>query len=173
MKFGTSRDGTDWLDSWGGTRPQGARSLDSVLTSRIPRDAGRRTALARFLVTDWGERGDLALEVTGWGVWSSGENLLLYQLLRRACGDTNSLNTHPWHFFDRSEWPVAECFLDLSFYFLWDVTLYYRTGHILVQLSHDELVEVWSPHSQSVPEALSTGIKAHCASDVPPGIRPL
>lgn len=148
MRFLTQEEGRDWLAS--GEHPIPTERPPAWIYSsegvyRLPGDAGKRTALARTLSALASQTDSSGmLWITGYGIWPSSENRELFYVLRRSLGESRLLNDVPCHLFDQSDTVGLECLLDLVLYFFWDATLYLVPVGIIVRLSHDEVMELYS-----------------------------
>jgi hypothetical protein len=110
----------------------------------VPRDAGRKTALARLLSATKSEYdSECMLWITGYGIWPSSENPELFYSLRRFHGESRRLPDAPCHLFASTESTDLECFLDLALYFSWDARLYVLETGLVIYLSHDEMMSVF------------------------------
>lgn len=110
-------------------------------TYLVPTDAGRKTALARTLVTLLDSRSEGLLWITGWGVFPSSENMTLFQGYRQTLQDERSLSAAPGHVFGGSDLNELECVLALVLYFSWDASVF-DAGATWLRLSHDEVLSV-------------------------------
>ena len=108
----------------------------------IPPDSGRKTALARLFAYLLLRNPDVFIYVSGWGVWRSSENLDLFYGYRRSFGETRPLIEAPVHLFERSDEDAFISILCMAFYFVWDASVFDAAGNVLVQISHDEWLEV-------------------------------
>lgn len=134
----------------------GVKSLDiflSELSNRlqpvgdaysIPADSGRKTALSRLFAHLLLRNPSACVYVSGWGVWSSSENLDLFYGYRRSFGESRTLMEAPVHLFEQTEADTFSSILSMAFYFVWDAWIFDTGGKSLVRISHDEWLEVQS-----------------------------
>lgn len=104
-----------------------------------PKDSGRKCALVKWII-DWLPRsGECLIAITGWGIWSSCENVQLFHLVREALGHSDpSLDNYPGQVIEYSDRRAIECILDLCLYNFWDATVADSGHRFLIQFSHDE-----------------------------------
>lgn len=110
----------------------------------IPADAGRKTALSRLFAHLLLRNPNTCIYVSGWGVWSSSENLDLFYGYRRSFGENRTLMEAPVHLFEKTEADSFVSILSMAFYFVWDAWIFDTEGKTLVQIGHDEWLEVRS-----------------------------
>jgi hypothetical protein len=125
----------------------------------LPRDSGRRTAIARALAGAVKSRPGL-LWITGWGVWPSSENMHLFDGLRASFGESRQVHEANGHLYESGDEEILECLLDCVLYFSWDAWLIDDVARSAVGTSHDEAlvfcesVPAGSAAWRSVPAAL-------------------
>jgi hypothetical protein len=117
-------------------------------TYSTPRDCGRKTALSRLFAYMLGRSTDVCVYISGWGVWGSIENLDLFYGYRRSFGETRTLMEAPVHLFDPSEQDAFVSVLSMVFYFLWDAWIFDVEGKVVVRISHDEWLEVFTGNDE-------------------------
>ena len=108
----------------------------------IPKDTGRKTALARELTAVMHDR-ILMLWVTEWSVFPSCENLDLFYGYRRFLGEARTLTEAPGHVFEKHERTQAFSLFSLALYFFWDASLINDQGS-WVSVDHDEFLTLRS-----------------------------
>lgn len=145
MKILTKEDASEML---------GGKPLDAFVTQlssrlqlvadtySIPPDSGNKTALSRLFAYLLLRGPNVCIYVSGWGVWSSSENLDLFYGYRRSFGENRTLMEAPVHLFERSEEDTFVSILSMAFYFVWDAWVFDTEGKALVRISHDEWLEV-------------------------------
>lgn len=107
----------------------------------VPNDAGKKTALARELISSIDSSGEGLLWVTEWGVFPSCENMALFDGYRRSLREERPLRAAPGHVFEDADVREMECVLDLALYFFWDVSVI-DAGASWLRISHDEVVTI-------------------------------
>jgi hypothetical protein len=144
VKILSNADGRDWLAR--NCQIEEGSSLNKFfghsVTYRIPADSGRKTAIARALREFVGNASEGLLWITGWGVWSSSENMSLFDGYRKSLGEHRSLREAPFHLFTGSNSVELECLLDLTLYFFWDAILIHGSHTSAFRISHDEYIEI-------------------------------
>jgi hypothetical protein len=103
----------------------------------IPKDAGARVALCKFLFEPL--RDDtLLIWYDDWSVWPSDEWLPMFDRFRQAFGVTERLKDRPAYLFEPTEYDDALSFFIWAAIFLWNChVVSARQGNCLF-LSHDE-----------------------------------
>ena len=139
-----------------------------VKSIAIPSDAGRRTVLARTLSTSLLEGSPVWVQITGWGVWPSGENWDLFDGYRRAHNEARSLAESPVHLFEgMDDQPKLFSILNLVLFNLWDAEIVSSNNELSVSISHDEWIDVRTPqpavrtHVEEVLAALEAQQQVH------------
>lgn len=104
----------------------------------LPRDAGRRTAVARELSALIDRSGEGLLWITEWGASPSSENMPLFHGYRRSLQEDRPLGAAPGHLFEDSDIRELECLLDLVLYFFWSASLI-DAGSTWLRITHELL----------------------------------
>lgn len=121
-----------WKDKYG----------DSVMSFALPADTGKKTALAKLLADLVMTGSEVMVWITGYGIWPSSENMALFDGYRRSTGENRSIGEAPFHLFTHLEAKELECIVALSLYFFWDAFLLNHSAGVLIELSHDEIMDV-------------------------------
>jgi hypothetical protein len=121
-----------WKDRYG----------NGPMSFAIPADTGKKTALAKLLADLVTTDSEVILWITGYGIWPSSENMALFDGYRGSLGEKRSVGEAPVHLFVNSEAKKVECVLALALYFFWDAFLLNHSGGVLIELSHDEILDV-------------------------------
>jgi|SRR5215203_1167499 len=144
MKIVSDAECYNWMKAsrgteftWHGVREEYAHRT----TYRLPVDTGKKTALARHLVAELNTALPGILWITGWGIFSSSENMALFDGYRRSIGEYRALYDAPGHIFTESDRVHIECIVDLAMYFYWDASLF-DAGGIWIETSHDEFFSI-------------------------------
>jgi hypothetical protein len=139
----------------------------TVLRFRIPKDAGKRVALARTL---WSQIGtgqpEVLIWATDWSIWPSGEHMPLALALRRALGESRPLREAPGGLAQLGEDEEALSWLVVALLFLWDEWVLAPDGQLAVFVSHDEYGEVWT--RGDIPDSLRRALDALAVVDRTP-----
>lgn len=115
-------------------------------------DCGKKTYLARQILTLLRLEPEAILWVTGWGVWPSSENPELFYKYRRSLGESRSLAEVPAHLCSHADIKDIECLLDICLFFLWDCWLIEHSKELAVFLSHDEFIQVYASDESRLAE---------------------
>jgi hypothetical protein len=139
----------------------------TVLRFRIPKDAGRRVALARTLWSQVGAgRPEVLIWATDWSIWPSGEHMPLTLALRRGLGETRPIKEAPGCLTQMGEDDEALSWLTIALLFLWDAWLLAPDSQLAVFVSHDEYGEVCT--RGEMPESLRRALDALAVLDRTP-----
>jgi hypothetical protein len=149
------RDGcTSWLSAtlrepfdWDVAR----RHYDCSVAYLLPREAGRKTALARGL-SSLLTTGAGLLWVTEWSVYPSSENMPLFLGYRRSLGEERTLHSAPGHLFEDGDFQVVECLIALGLYFCWDLHVF-DGDSLWLHISHDEVIAAHASDQQVLASA--------------------
>lgn len=104
----------------------------------IPRDAGRRVWLARFLYGLIDPSPELLIWLGDWAVWPSGQHMPLFSRFRQAFGEHRPLIEAPSQVVAPHEIEDGVSILTMSLLFLWDCHVLTASGRDVVFVSHDE-----------------------------------
>lgn len=118
-------------------------------TYSIPPDSGRKTALSRLFAYLLLKTPNVCIYVSGWGVWESSENLDLFYGYRRSFGENRTLMEAPMHVFEHGDEHAFVSILSMALYFVWDAWIFDTEGRALVQISHDEWLEVRTDNAKT------------------------
>ena len=83
-------------------------------TYSMPRDTGRKTALARTFSALADGPGEGLLWITEWGIFPSSENMTLFEGYRRSLNENRNLASAPGHLFGAAYIEQVESLLDLA-----------------------------------------------------------
>jgi hypothetical protein len=101
-----------------------------------------RIALARMLVSWFGEFRDCEFWISEFGIWPSSEDRNLYRRLRSSHGDSRELYEAPAHLFEFSEKPDLETYLGVAMLFGWGGHVVPDPLRVYLYLSHDGWLHV-------------------------------
>jgi hypothetical protein len=104
----------------------------------MPKDSGRKVALARILFKQINQKSDVLIWLKNWEVWASSGHKPLVIRVREALGCKQTLEEAPGHLFPAAECDDAISFLILSAEFFWDCLVVAADLGVALFLSHDE-----------------------------------
>lgn len=113
------------------------------LRYRIPEDSGKKTALSRLLSSVFEVDGESLLVIREHGIFPSCEDLVLFDGFRRSLGESGHVHEKPGHIFTREDLPVVSSLVAMVLYFVWGAFLVPGTGRFVVEISHDEIMDVY------------------------------
>ena len=156
MKIVTEQECQEWLKvslttdfSW-----ETVRALyPHCVTYGVPSDTGKKTVLGRVLTGCVARPGAGLFWITGWGIFPSSENMVLFDGYRKSLGENRTIHAAPGHVFGESDLGTVECLLDLALYFYWDSSLF--DGAIVLRTSHDECFSVYARNKAHMQEISS------------------
>lgn len=108
---------------------------------QTPSDSGKRAALANTIGQILASEDSIIVEITSWGIWPSSENMALFYAFRSAHDESRPLIEAPVHIFERGDTSSLSALLCIILYFLWDATVYSRSGTTLLRFDNDEYWE--------------------------------
>ena len=157
MKVLSAKEARAWLRqrNWSSRirpRYQFDKRLPYFFSAPLPADAGRKTALARFVATIFHEIGQSGLWFYETGVFPSCENRFLFEVLRESVGETRPLSAAPLHLFPGGSLNYLEASLDLTLYFFWDGLLLSEKADYGAFFSHDEFFMVGTTVPRRLPK---------------------
>jgi hypothetical protein len=100
-------------------------------------DSGFRTALGRDIAWEFGESTTL-LWIQVVDVWESSQNMLMFQMLRKAVGDGRTVYEAPFQLFSPVERELLQVFTTVCLYFNWEFILIDSAGDLSIAFNHHE-----------------------------------
>lgn len=131
------------------------------LTYRVPIDTGKKTALAKQLVSHFVDEKEGLLWIKDWAAWPNSANMNLFYGYRKSLSESRQLMEAPFHVFSSQDAQSLESLLDLTLYFYWDAILLGSSQDIVLTVSNDEIIEVYARRSEvfdGMIDALSRGL---------------
>lgn len=159
MKFLTLKETQAWLAVHGLAHPGSLGAAPTAsLSYCIPGDSGKKTVLSRTLLELLASGSELLLWITEYGVWRSCEDLVLFDGFRRSIGETRSLNEAPGLVFAKNDLPQAASLLGMALYFVWGAVVMSPGMSLLVEISHDEVMDVTFLGGKEMPECIAAQV---------------
>ena len=87
--------------------------------------------------------GESLLVIHEHGVFPSAEDRFLFDGFRRSLGERAPVHEKPGHLFTRDDAKAVASLLALVLYFAWGAYIFPESGRFVVQISHDEILDVW------------------------------
>ena len=147
----TAEEGERWFRSAHiGTYRAGRLHLPTPIAAYLlPKDSGAKTALARIIMNEIFAEKPVVMMLGETGVWPSCENGFVFIKYREAITPGQYIGDHafthyPLHFAEAHEATSMEGLIDLCLYFIWDATIFDGAGEAVVEISHDEWIEIGS-----------------------------
>jgi len=144
------------LDKEGGVALAGAGEAASF---RIPGDSGRKTALARRLLEPFAKQGEALLWIREYGTWPSSEDPRLFAGFRMSLGERKTLADAPGHLFTDTDMAAVASMLGMVLYFSWGAIAASPGGGVLVEISHDEMLDIFVQTGSTELDRWVEGIK--------------
>jgi hypothetical protein len=123
-----------------------------AIKMNLPRDSGKKVALAKLIVRRFDPNESLLVWIGNWVVWPSSGHIPLLMRLRQAFGENRPLEAAPVHVFSSAEREDAVSFLILSLEFFWDLLIVESTGTLSFFVSHDEFLQVMAKDGTALTE---------------------
>ncbi len=116
---------------------------------KTPIDTGSRTQLAKYFgeVFLGNPSSSAFIAIRGWSAWPSQVNFDLFDRYRASYGEHRRLIESPFHYFLADDKAAFVTVLSLSLYFLWDADIVGLQGGLQLNLSNDEIIELYAPDS--------------------------
>lgn len=115
---------------------------DVIPSYRLPKDAGKKVALARVIGNLFLDHSSFFLWVTGTGIWLSSEHVDLFDRYRLSFGEHRKVQDAPVHLLEECDRASAISLLCLTLFFAWDVEIIASDRSVAMSVSHDEWMEV-------------------------------
>jgi hypothetical protein len=122
----------------------------------VPQDSGAKTFIAQRIVGTLFANRPVYLSVDNYDIWPSSANVPMFLRMREACrpDQTGDLNDYAVHLFGSDETDSLEYLFSLCMFFYFDATVMTPGEPFVLQLSHDERIDVHSERQHT--EALHT-----------------
>lgn len=147
-----------WISGKGLLDANGSLSTSGLIdvgTFTIPADSGVKTALSRAITSSmYGMDDDCMLWIREYSIWPSSEDWTLFEGFRRSLGENSPLREKPGHLASRDDADRLRSLLAMVLYFVWGAVLIGAKSRVVVTVSHDEVMDVFAPNTQSVPSEL-------------------
>lgn len=153
MQILTKAEAAEWLRRRG-LNANGFREKEYSHrhSCHISEDTGKKTSLGKSLAAFLRASPEILLWITEFAVWPSSECMALFDGYRRSLGEVRQLTEAPAHAFSSEDGEALECVLTMALYFFWSVLLLDPSRHVLINVSHDEMVDIYSDDSKFVAE---------------------
>jgi hypothetical protein len=147
MEFLNSDQCSEWCRSHGFASPTALlKSTKAKFRAqydlKIPKDAGKRIILCRFL---WDltaiDRSERLVWISGCGAWPSEEHMPLFYRLREALGEKRYVRDAPGHLISMQEDDDGFSIFIVAALFLWDCWLYSNTA--IIEITNDEVGTIY------------------------------
>lgn len=113
------------------------------LSYNIPVDSGVKTALSRTITSFFKDDDESLLWINEFSIWPSAENQNLFYGFRRSLGESSQLYVKPGHLFSNGDIETIESLLSMVLYFYWGAILVPSHKNFIIQISHDEWMDVF------------------------------
>ncbi|MBI4707732.1 MAG: hypothetical protein HY761_07400 [Candidatus Omnitrophica bacterium] len=152
MKFLNEKEAKEWLTKRGITADKNfnndslKKEFKNNITYLIPKDTGKKTALARIIADIINENEDGCYLITDFGIYPSCDNRDIFNAYRATIGESRQLIDIPCHIFTAGELKELECLIALTLFFYYDSILVEspQSSISLFKFSHDEYVSVYT-----------------------------
>jgi len=128
---------------------------------RITGDSGTKTNISRAigaLVTNYS--GESLLWINEYGIWPSCEDFNLFDGFRRSLGEKEPVYIRPGHLFCVEDIDNIQSIIAMVLYFVWGALIVTESKDIIVRISHDEYIDIYSKYDINV-----SRIKDLCEAD--------
>jgi hypothetical protein len=132
--------------------PTGGLSLAGfvqVIHHSISPDSGRKTALSKLITSFFDTDDEALLWINEFGIWPSSEDRNLFAGFRRSLGENSPLHEKPGHIFRSSELKDVSSLLAMVLYFVWGAILYSPAKGLIIEISHDEVINIHARNKES------------------------
>lgn len=147
MKIGSKDVAMGWLNEKGLVNQENEiiyAKLGKSFSYLIPVDAGKKTSLASLLANFIKKESEGMLWISAYGIWPSSQNLDLFYGYRKSINELRPIHEAPCHLFGKNDTSTFESLLGLTLYFYWDVLVVEGSGDVVIKLSHDEVMTIFS-----------------------------
>lgn len=146
MRIVDNAEAIEWLSSRGITTEHDWEPLGESFTRKathyLPRDAGRKTAIAQALAHRLSKFNESILWIDVREIWGEPQNWPLFCGYRQSLGETRSVEEAPGHIFTPSDEDAAYALLSMVLYFSWGAVFASSSGEA-IRISQDDWVDVY------------------------------
>jgi hypothetical protein len=136
-----------WLSDIKLLDSQGSLSIpefSKLASYRIPIDSGKKTALSRVITSFFDFKDASLLWINEYGIWPSNEDWTLFNGFRKSIGEQSQLFEKPGHIFTKTDIDIINSLVAMILYFNWGAIIVSAKKEILIKISHDEILEVFT-----------------------------
>jgi hypothetical protein len=140
----------EWLSEKKLLDSQGSLSIldfSKLASYRIPIDSGKKTVLSRVITSFFDFKDASLLWINEYGIWPSNEDWTLFNGFRKSIGEKSQLFEKPGHIFTEIDIDTINSLVAMILYFNWGAMIVSAKKDILIKISHDEILEVFT-HSK-------------------------
>lgn len=145
MRGVTAEEARTWLRRRNLLSPDGHVTYSEAAIGRrysIPPDSGKKTALSRIVLSLFETGGECLIWITEYGIWPSCEDRGLFNGFRRALGEYREIQEAAGHVFGPRDVQQVASLLAMVLYFNWGAIVASSSGDLVVEISHDEVMNV-------------------------------
>jgi hypothetical protein len=153
----------NWLLIRGLLDSKGSLSLSAFseqVSYRIPADSGKKTVLSRMIASFFDSDGESLLWINEYGIWPSCEDWTLFEGFRKSLGEYSPLFEKPGHIFSKQDLSSVSSLLAMIFYFMWGAIIVSASKNIVVKISHDEMLDIFSSNKKVIPHEMIEKIES-------------
>jgi hypothetical protein len=144
MKFISLDEANRWLFEMKGYNDKNQiikNNYKSFGEYRIPKDAGIKAGLSKWIIDVAGTKKDTILLINEYGIWPSCENWDLFMGYRKSLDEIAEIKEKPGHIFSKNENDKFNSFLTMVLYFFWGAIIADSDLGYLIKISHDEYIQ--------------------------------
>jgi len=147
MKIISLNESNIWLGDRGieiSNESLAAFGYDKVASYVIPIDSGKKTFISKVITSFFSEDAEALFLINEFGIWPTAENWGLFNGFRKSIGEICPLPEKPGHIFSRQEIDTIFSLLSMTLYFYWGAIMFSPAKNLLIKVSHDEIIEVFT-----------------------------
>lgn len=123
-------------DHYGNPAPR-VLEAGARIAVQYPDDSGQKVLLAREVIGQLANAGEMLLWLDNWAVWPNSQHMPLFTRFREALGESRPVIEAPGHLIQAAALDDAVSVLAVAMLFFWDCHVFPASGPVFVT-SHDE-----------------------------------
>jgi len=158
MKIISKEEVHGWLSTRGldgSSTDQLFRGFPERKSFHIPVDACGKKHIGDLIAYELEDKEEALLWIDEFFIWPSCEDWNLFDRFRQTLGEERKLYESPGHVFTKDDRDNVRSLLAMVLYFFCGAIVVFGEGKLLIRISHDEFVDIYSKDEVRGPEFIN------------------
>jgi hypothetical protein len=129
--------------------------FQTPLCFSLPIDSHAKTTLNKEIVSFFDMNDESLLWIDEYGIWQSAEDWHLFKGFRSSLGEDADVWEKPGHLFNHDDIISARSLISLVLYFYCGAYVISPARNIIVRISHDEFIKIYTKDQQLLSDTIS------------------